>query len=77
LKDEQRQQADFVSPEDKATLRIVGIKWPPAADTLEFPFCTHSTKANLSVDLGLLEMLQLNINDFKANPSIFLKLRLY
>jgi hypothetical protein len=45
-----------------------GIKRHFAVDTLGFPFFTHCTKANVSDDEGLLEMLKLNIDYFKANP---------
>lgn len=37
-------------------------------DTLGFPFFTHCTKANISDDVGLLEMLSHNINYFKSKP---------
>ena len=37
-------------------------------DTLGFPFFTHCTKASLSDDLGLIEMLINNINYFKSKP---------
>jgi len=37
-------------------------------DTLGFPFFTHCTKANVSDDAGLIEMLTLNIDYFKAKP---------
>jgi transposase len=45
-----------------------GIKRHLAVDTLGFPFFTHCTKANVSDDEGLLEMLKLNIDYFKAKP---------
>jgi hypothetical protein len=45
-----------------------GIKRHLASDTLGFPFFTHCTCANLSDDAGLIEMLTLNIDYFKANP---------
>lgn len=45
-----------------------GIKRHLAVDTLGFPFFTHCTPANLSDDAGLLEMLRLNIDYFKAKP---------
>jgi hypothetical protein len=35
-------------------------------DTLGFPFLTHCTRANVSDDEGLLQMLKLNIDYFKA-----------
>ena len=37
-------------------------------DTLGFPFFTHCTQANVTDDQGLIEMLSLNIDDFKAKP---------
>ena len=45
-----------------------GIKRHLAVDTLGFPFFTHSTRANLSDDAGLLEMLTKNIDYFKSKP---------
>lgn len=45
-----------------------GIKGHLAVDMLGVPFFTHCTKANVSDDLGLLEMLTLNIDYFKAKP---------
>ncbi|NJK67843.1 MAG: transposase [Microcoleus sp. CSU_2_2] len=45
-----------------------GIKRHLAVDTLGFPFFTHCTKANLSDDAGLIEMLTKNINYFKSKP---------
>ena len=45
-----------------------GIKRHLAVDTLGFPFFTHCTKANVSDDAGLLEMLMLNIDYFKSKP---------
>ena len=50
---------------DKATN---GIKRHLAVDTLGFPFFTHCTKANVSDDVGLIEMLTLNIDYFKSKP---------
>jgi transposase len=35
---------------------------------LGFPFFTHCTKANVTDDQGLIEMLSLNINYFQAKP---------
>jgi len=35
---------------------------------LGFPFLTHCTQANVTDDPGLIEMLSLNIDDFKAKP---------
>jgi transposase len=46
-----------------------GIKRHLAVDTLGFPFFTHLTKANISDDLGLIEMLTLNIEYFKLKPD--------
>ncbi len=45
-----------------------GIKRHLAIDTLGFPFFTHCTPANVSDDVGLVEMLTLNIDYFKAKP---------
>jgi transposase len=45
-----------------------GIKRHLAVDTLGFPFFTHCTRANLSDDAGLLEMLTNNIDYFKSKP---------
>ena len=45
-----------------------GIKRHLAVDTLGFPFFTHVTKANLSDDAGLIEMLSKNIDYFKSKP---------
>jgi transposase len=45
-----------------------GIKRHLAVDTLGFPFFTHCTKASISDDMGLVEMLTLNIDYFKAKP---------
>jgi len=45
-----------------------GIKRHLAVDTLGFPFFTHCTKANLSDDRGLIEMLSKNIGYFQAKP---------
>jgi hypothetical protein len=45
-----------------------GIKRHLAVDTLGFPFFTHCTKANVTDDMGLLEMLTLNIDYFKSKP---------
>ncbi|MDJ0597066.1 MAG: transposase [Pleurocapsa sp. MO_226.B13] len=45
-----------------------GIKRHLAVDTLGFPFFTHCTRANLSDDAGLLEMLKNNINYFQSKP---------
>ncbi|NJO50644.1 MAG: transposase [Leptolyngbyaceae cyanobacterium RM2_2_4] len=45
-----------------------GIKRHLAVDTLGFPFFTHCTKANVSDDARLIEMLTLNIDYFKSKP---------
>jgi hypothetical protein len=45
-----------------------GIKRHLAVDTLGFPFFTHCTKANVSDDAGLLEMLRQNITYFRSKP---------
>jgi transposase len=45
-----------------------GIKRHLAVDTLGFPFFTHCTKANISDDLGLIEMLSHNLDYFRAKP---------
>lgn len=45
-----------------------GIKRHLAVDTLGFPFFTHCTKANLSDDAALIEMLSKNIDYFKSKP---------
>ena len=49
----------------KATNRI---KRHLAVDTLGFPFFTHCTRANVSDDRGLIEMLSNNIDYFKLKP---------
>jgi transposase len=45
-----------------------GIKRHLAVDTLGFPFFTHCTKANVSDDVGLIEMLSKNLDYFKSKP---------
>jgi len=45
-----------------------GIKRHLAVDTLGFPFFTHCTKANVSDDQGLIELLSHNLNYFQAKP---------
>ncbi|MFB8792208.1 MAG: transposase [Potamolinea sp.] len=45
-----------------------GIKRHLAVDTLGFPFFSHCTKANVSDDQGLIEMLSDNIDYFKSKP---------
>lgn len=39
-----------------------------AVDTLGFPFFVHCTKASVSDDVGLIEMLSDNIDYFKSKP---------
>ncbi len=39
-----------------------------AVDSLGFPFFSHCTKANISDDQGLIEMLSQNINYFWLKP---------
>jgi len=45
-----------------------GIKRHLAVDILGFPFFTHCTKANVSDDQGLIEMLIHNIDYFHSKP---------
>ena len=45
-----------------------GIKRHLAVDMLGFPFFTHCSPANVSDDAGLIELLTLNIDSFKAKP---------
>jgi hypothetical protein len=45
-----------------------GIKRHLAVDRLGFPFFTHCTKANISDDAGLIEMLTHNIDYFRSKP---------
>lgn len=45
-----------------------GIKRHLAVDTLGFPFFTHCTKANVTDDAGLVEMLTQNIDYFRSKP---------
>ena len=45
-----------------------GIKRHLAVDTLGFPFFTHCTPANVSDDIGLIEMLTQHIDYFRAKP---------
>lgn len=47
---------------------VNGIKRHLAVDTLGFPFFTHCTKANVSDDQGLIEMLTHNVDYFRAKP---------
>lgn len=45
-----------------------GIKRHLAVDTLGFPFFTHCTKASVSDDAGLIEMLTHNLKYFRSKP---------
>jgi transposase len=45
-----------------------GIKRHLAVDTLGLPFFTHCTKANVSDDQGLIELLSDNLDYFRAKP---------
>ena len=45
-----------------------GIKRHLAVDTLGFPFFTHCTPANVSDDVGLIELLTNNIDYFRSKP---------
>lgn len=45
-----------------------GIKRHLAVDSLGFPFFTHCTRANVSDDQGLIEMLSDNIDYFQQKP---------
>ena len=45
-----------------------GIKRHLVVDSLGFPFFTHCTKANVTDDQGLIEMLLQNIDYFKDKP---------
>jgi transposase len=45
-----------------------GIKRHLAVDTLGYPFFTHCTRANVSDDAGLIEMLTHQINYFQSKP---------
>lgn len=51
-----------------------GIKRHLAVDILGFPFFLHCTKANVSDDQGLIEMLTNQIDYFKARPADLPKL---
>lgn len=51
-----------------------GIKQHLAVDTLGFPFFTHCTPANVSDDAGLIQLLTLNIDYFKAKPMTIPKI---
>lgn len=45
-----------------------GIKRHLAVDTLGLPFFTHCTKANVTDDQGLIEMLIAHLDYFRAKP---------
>lgn len=45
-----------------------GIKRHLAVDSLGFPFFVHCTKANVSDDVGLIEMLSKNMDYFRLKP---------
>ncbi|WP_334694084.1 hypothetical protein [Nostoc sp.] len=45
-----------------------GIKRHLAVDTLGLPFFTHCTRASVSDDLGLIELLSQNLDYFRAKP---------
>lgn len=45
-----------------------GIKRHLAVDTLGLPFFTHCTKANVTDDQGLIEMLSQNLDYFRTKP---------
>jgi hypothetical protein len=51
-----------------STFSTNGIKRHLAVDSLGFPFFTHCTKANVSDDMGLLEILTQNIDYFQSKP---------
>jgi hypothetical protein len=45
-----------------------GIKRHLAVDTLGLPFFTHCTKASVTDDQGLIELLSYNVDYFRAKP---------
>ena len=45
-----------------------GIKRHLAVENLGFPFDTHFTKAHVSDDISLIEMLTKNMDYFKSKP---------
>lgn len=47
---------------------VNGIKRHLAVDTLGFPFFTHCTKAHVSDDQGLIEMLSHHLDYFRLKP---------
>ncbi len=46
-----------------------GIKRHLVVDSLGFPFFVHCTRANVSDDQGLIELLTEHIDYFKAKPA--------
>jgi Transposase DDE domain len=50
------------------TKRPMALKDISAVDILGFPFFTHCTRASVSDDVGLIEMLCYNIDYFKTKP---------
>ena len=46
----------------------MGSQWHLVVDTLGFPFFIHCTKASVTDDQGLIEMLLQNIDYFKDKP---------
>ena len=53
----------FVTTKPPMASNVI-LQW----NTLGCPFLTHCTQANVTDDPGLIEMLSLNIDDFKAKP---------
>ncbi len=51
-----------------STFATNGIKRHLAVDSKRLPFFTHCTKANITDDQGLIEMLTINIDYFKSKP---------
>ncbi len=51
------------------TRLLMGSKDLNAVDSLGLPFFTHCTKASISDDQGLIEMLSQNIDYFKSKPA--------
>ncbi len=57
------------SPKDFVLTNLQnGIKRHLAVDSLGFPFFSYCSKANVSDDQGLIEMLSDNIDYFKSKP---------
>ena len=54
-----------------------GIKRHLAVDSLGFPFFTHCTKANVSDDQVLIEMLLMNWDYFRAKPVNIPKITIF